>query len=309
MPFGNSRNRIREKFTLSESTIGVQAETQVQEGCLIESKCIPKLNGKCPGCITTTCNILNPTPPVTTPSGTNTGWEVCNFQNTIPIGSSFGNSQDGVDPSCIPGNVTPILETSNKRCLSNVKYRWPYNGTTNLVSKNCTDQYTSGFPVGKMPCVLHGGWSVVDENSSSPCSNGKYSTSTGLGDNLKLMMRRFIQVAKKDFNNGNDNKTRSVKDKDGKTYTVHLSYGHGVLDGKCGDLALIEFKNTYLLNLQAGPRAWSLEIGPSNILKKNFLNEDNSGIDSGQCSIPNVKKFEWTEEFKEMIMANSNIKP
>ena len=43
MPFGNSRNRIREKFTLSESTIGVQAETQVPDGCLIETKCIPKL--------------------------------------------------------------------------------------------------------------------------------------------------------------------------------------------------------------------------------------------------------------------------
>ena len=72
-----------------------------------------------------------------------------------------------------------------------------------------------------------------------------------------------------------------------------MSIGHGVLDGKCGDLALMKFKDNYLINYQTGPRAWSLELSQPAI---SYL--DPSGAAGGVCDVPDVVAVNWDDIYK-----------
>lgn len=111
-------------------------------------------------------------------------------------------------------------------------------------------------------CILNGAYGNIEQ-----CSTGH--------DIDKALLEKWASLAQA-------GRTLNVTLPDGKSISAMLGFGHGVQDGICGDIALIEQGDQYVLLLQNGARAWSLEISqPANT----HLASDNNG---GTCYIPNV---------------------
>ena len=79
-----------------------------------------------------------------------------------------------------------------------------------------------------------------------------------------------------------DGKTIQVKLPDGTVISAMLGFGHGVLDGACGDITLVKQGDNYALVMQNGARAWSYEISSP---ASTHLAPDNYG---NTCYIPDV---------------------
>ena len=73
---------------------------------------------------------------------------------------------------------------------------------------------------------------------------------------------------------------------DGQPIQAAVSFGHGVLDGKCGDTFLVEVGSKYVLLFQTDIRAWSLELSPG---ANTWLDPTNVG---GTCIIPEVRRID-----------------
>ena len=133
-------------------------------------------------------------------------------------------------------------------------------------------------------CILHGSWGNWDDGPT--CTIGNLTT-PNFGETSKIWYDTFHQNGGSTTQNVflclNDPVTK-------QPIKAVMSIGHGVLDGICGDLALIKFKDRYLINYQTGPRAWSLELSQPGI---GYL--DPEGQAGGTCDVPDVMKLEWND--------------
>ena len=130
------------------------------------------------------------------------------------------------------------------------------------LSETCPD---CTFPEkGSVPCFLHyswGDWQIQN------CSNGHYATWLDNPDSeFQENLAKWKATRQTNQERGNTIgglPALSVTLGEGqnkKTVDAVMSIGHGVLDGRCGDVALLEHDGRYVINFQAGPRSWSLEI-------------------------------------------------
>jgi hypothetical protein len=238
------------------------------------------------------------------------------------------DNADGSDASCFGKASTSTTPATNdqivlEKCLASSPGT-VYNNYP-LQTVQCTQSGTSGFCRGKIPCILHGVWG--GKIKSIGCSTNKYTYGK---DNFDLMIKVWQDYITnhsgniKEFSNMNDvkqsykvatTKTNSAnikdvafikvknpnpKPNDDKYVIAGLSVGHGVLDGKCGSLSLIKYNSDnvpgndrYLLNLQSGPRAWSLELWQTALTY--LMNGETQKVAGGQCLVPEVINIDWDD--------------
>ena len=189
----------------------------------------------------------------------------------------FGERQngDGSDPSCKPdADLTAVVDNCKKYNKD------PYKKKLIKGEFKCTESGTNAMGCGidpspcpecqKQPCFIHG------PINTGGCTIGHYDN-----NDQSEYERRWELIEP------NIGKLVNLTIND-KKYTAIISAGHGVLDGKCGSLALIKYNNKYAVNFQIGPRAWSLEIHPDAL---KYLDAD----EAANCQVPEVMKLEWSD--------------
>ena len=163
-------------------------------------------------------------------------------------------------------------------------------GVTLLKGSRCdTDGVTLVWNSKEEQCILNGqGYPLA---ASHGCSSGRYAAGVTAGSYNALVTGwyRMATIGGKAVfqpNAGADAYVVDLKLEDGKPIQAAVSFGHGVLDGKCGDTFLVKVGNKYVLLLQTDIRSWSLELSPG---ANTWLDSSNVG---GTCIIPEVRRID-----------------
>lgn len=94
-----------------------------------------------------------------------------------------------------------------------------------------------------------------------------------------------------------------------KKINAIMSNGHGSFGGKCGDIALYKLvssdgKEGYIINLQNGPRTWSLELSQNEYVNQFIKGYTNYG---GYAGIPVGIPLSGFDEYNKQVDSNLDV--
>ena len=185
--------------------------------------------------------------------------------------------------------------------------------TDNIFDKTCTTNGIIGVAAGRNPCFVHGPIRNVGSCSTGTYMNGQESRASdgtvSYNNNIDLThpidfntgqpifeCRRQIWAqlaASGDMSEPTQIMVKAPPGSKKQAIAALPIAGHGVLDGLCGNLALVKTTAGLYINMQTGVRSFSLELG-------------GGGTDgSPTCQVPDVAAVMWEDVFDIKGTANT----
>lgn len=261
--------------------------------------------------------------PAPTPAASK-DWAKCYFDSPFPFVGELETSDsnkpfiNGADPSFIGAKgcevgKTCILPAVMQQCDSNPADRQPFGFVSAAESTpTCGGPGFVAFGAGKNPCMIHqsfGEWRDPIANPTFTSGHYENDDEAAYTDKAAQWYKAWNKCTGGDANSVC--LVKVVEPSTGKEVEA-ASFGHGVLDGQCGSMSLIRYNSPdladgeyrYLVNMQQGMRAWSLEL---EVNAAAYLAPDNSKAQTA-CDVPDVVALQYDSALLKAIGEGTPLK-